>query len=94
MQTRIVSKYLIKTIYLVCTAISNLVLTYNFDQIDEGNKIEFQVESSGEVKTGRLTGISGKGDKTKITIMSEGGEHEEIWSLICISEGSLKVVSI
>jgi len=60
-------------------------------RIDEGNLINFATET-GESITGRVTKISGKGEKTKLHIVPNGGQKEEIWMLLVMAEDSLKVV--
>ena len=60
-------------------------------RIDEGDTIKFSTET-GEAITGRLTKISGKGDKTKLQIVPVGEHKEEIWSVLVILEDSLSVV--
>lgn len=60
-------------------------------RIDEGNTIKFATEDGVEVK-GKLTKISGKGEKTKLQIVPEGGQKEEIWSVVVMAEGSLSIV--
>lgn len=60
-------------------------------RIDEGDLINFATET-GESITGRITKISGKGDKTKLQIVPNGEQKEEIWSVIVMQDGSLKVV--
>ena len=59
--------------------------------ISEGDKITFVSEFTGEKKVGVLTKISGKGDKTKIQIMPNGSQCEEVWSITVIAEDSLKL---
>jgi hypothetical protein len=58
--------------------------------ISQGDAIEFTLES-GEVKKGTLQKIQGKKEKLKITILPEGKECQEIWSVLVMSEGSLKL---
>ena len=60
-------------------------------RVDEGDSIQFALESGEKVK-GRVTKISGKGEKTKLQIVPEGGQKEEIWSVLVIAEGSLSVI--
>lgn len=60
-------------------------------RVDEGNTITFATED-GVVVTGKLTKISGKGEKTKLQIIPEGGQKEEIWSVIVLAEHSLSIV--
>lgn len=60
-------------------------------RIDEGNEIQFVTED-GEVVKGRLTKISGKGEKTKLQIVPEDGQKEEIWSVMVMEDGSLNVI--
>lgn len=59
-------------------------------RIDEGNTISFATED-GVVVKGKLTKISGKGEKTKLQIVPEGGQKEEIWSVVVMAEGSLGI---
>jgi len=58
--------------------------------ISEGNDIQFCLES-GEIKKGRVTKLQGKNDKLKIQMMPVGKECEEIWCVIQMSDGSLKL---
>jgi translation initiation factor IF-1 len=60
-------------------------------RINEKNNIQFALET-GEVIKGKLNKISGKGEKTKLQITPDGGQKEEIWSVLVISEGSLSVI--
>ena len=58
--------------------------------IAEGDKIQFCLES-GEIKRGVVTKLQGKNDKLKIQIVPSGKECEEIWSVLQMSDGSLKL---
>ena len=58
--------------------------------ISEGKDIKFVLES-GEVRKGRLIKLQGKDDKLKLQIMPEGEEHEEIWSMMSLVDGSLEL---
>ena len=60
-------------------------------RIDEGDFIQFATET-GELITGRVTKISGKGEKTKLQIVPKDSQKEEIWSVMVMSEDSLIVV--
>lgn len=59
-------------------------------RIDEGHNVKFVTEA-GEIVKGRVTKISGKGEKAKIQIVPDGAEKEEIWSLMVMAEGSLEL---
>ncbi|HHX67229.1 MAG TPA: hypothetical protein GX708_04120 [Gallicola sp.] len=59
-------------------------------RINEGDNVKFVTES-GEIVAGRVTKISGKGEKAKIQIVPTGAEKEEIWSLMVMVEGSLEL---
>jgi hypothetical protein len=59
-------------------------------RIDEGMKIKFTAET-GELISGTLTKISGKGEKTKLQIIPYGAQKEEIWALAVLQEGSLAI---
>lgn len=59
--------------------------------IQEGNQISFVVES-GELIEGILNKITGKGEKTKLQINPFEKEYEQIWSIVSIKEGTLKVI--
>lgn len=59
-------------------------------RINEGDNVKFVTEA-GEIVKGRVTKISGKGEKAKIQIVPEGAEKEEIWSLMVMVEGSLEL---
>ena len=57
--------------------------------ISEGNSIKFNLES-GKLIKGVVTKLSGKDEKLKIQIRPEGkDEHEQIWSVAVMEEGSL-----
>lgn len=58
--------------------------------ISEGNKIQFCLES-GEVKRGVVTKFQGKNDKLKIQMLPLQKECEEIWSVLQMVDGSLKL---
>lgn len=60
-------------------------------RVDEGDVISFATET-GESIQGRVTKISGKGEKTKFQIVPTGEQKEEIWSVIVIQEDSLIVL--
>lgn len=60
-------------------------------RVDEGDKIKFCTEA-GEVISGTVSKIQGKGEKTKIQILPIGKECEEVWSLMVMAEGSLEVI--
>lgn len=60
-------------------------------RIDQGNLINFATET-GESITGRVTKISGKGEKTKFQIVPKDSQKEEIWTVLVMAEDSLKVV--
>jgi hypothetical protein len=59
--------------------------------VSEGDKIQFVNEFTGEQKIGTLTKISGKGEKTKLQIIPQGSQCEEVWSVVVIAENSLKL---
>lgn len=71
------------------------VMTVEFEgketTIEEGNQISFVVES-GEIIEGILNKIKGKGEKTKLQMNPFGKEYEQIWSVVSIKEGTLKVI--
>ena len=61
--------------------------------LSEGNKITFVTEGDGEVKTGIITGFKdSKPEKVEIEIIPSGENHKEIWKVIDMIEGSLKLV--
>lgn len=64
----------------------------NVIRIDEGDLINFATET-GESITGRVTKISGKGEKTKLQIVPKDSQKEEIWSVLVMAEDSLIVVN-
>ena len=59
--------------------------------VNEGDDIEFITEN-GEKKKGNVLKISGKKEKTKIQIVPEAQEYEEIWSVVSIKDGTLKII--
>lgn len=60
--------------------------------IQEGNKISFIVELSGEMVTGVVTKFFSKDEKLKVQIFSLEQTCEQIWSVALMLEGSLKLV--
>ena len=58
--------------------------------ISEGDKIRFCLES-GEVKRGVITKLIGKDDELKIQILPEDKQCEEIWPVLVMADGSLKL---
>lgn len=58
--------------------------------LNEGDTIQF-VTNNAEIKSGILSKIGGKKEKTKLTI-SFDDEHKETWGICSIKEGTLKVV--
>lgn len=58
--------------------------------ICEGDQIQFCLDS-GIVKKGRITKLQGKDDKLKIQMIPDEKECEEIWPVVVMSEGSLKL---
>ena len=58
--------------------------------ISENDKVRFITES-GEVKIGNVVKLIGKGDKLKIQLMPSGKECEELWSVLQIADGSLRL---
>jgi hypothetical protein len=59
--------------------------------VNEGDKISFVTEN-GEAKEGLVLKIKGKKEKTKIQFVPTSCEYEEIWSVMSIKEGTLKVL--
>jgi len=61
--------------------------------ISEGDKITFITEANAEVKIGIVTGFKGtKPEKVKVEMIPVGEGHTEIWGIIDMVEGSLKLV--
>ena len=61
--------------------------------ISEGSKITFITEGNSEVKVGIATGFKGtKPEKVKIEMIPIGESHTEIWGIVDMVEGSLKLV--
>lgn len=60
--------------------------------ISEGDNVEFTIESTGEIKQGSITKFMGKDEKLKIQMIPTEQNYEEIWTVVAISEGSLKLV--
>ena len=60
--------------------------------VSEGDDIEFAIESTGEVKQGFVTKLNGKNEKLKIQMVPKDQNYEEIWSVMKMEEGSLKLV--
>jgi RNA 3'-terminal phosphate cyclase len=61
--------------------------------LSEGQKITFVTEGDGIVKKGIITGFKGsKPEKVEIEIIPSGENHKEIWKVIDMIEGSLKLI--
>jgi hypothetical protein len=60
--------------------------------VSEGDNIEFIIESTGELKLGSVVKFNSKKEKLKIQIIPTGENYEEIWPIVAIKEGSLKLV--
>ncbi len=60
--------------------------------ISEGDNILFALEGTGEVVKGVVTKFISKDEKLKIQIFNPDKNCEEIWSVVLIKEGSLKLV--
>ena len=60
--------------------------------VSEGDSIEFILESTGEVVKGVVTKFISKDEKLKIQIFNPSKNCEEIWMVVLIKEGSLKLV--
>ena len=65
-----------------------------FLTVCEGDAIEFAIESTGEVVKGVVTKFASKDEKLKIQIFNPDKNCEEIWSVVLIKEGSLKLVEV
>jgi len=63
----------------------------NTIKVQEGDKISFITENS-EIKEGLILKVKGKKEKTKLQIVPTGMDYEEIWSVLSIKEGTLKVL--
>lgn len=62
--------------------------------LSEGNKITFITEGNAEVKQGVVTGFKGsKPEKVEVEIIPSGENHKEIWKVIDMVEGSLKLIN-
>ena len=59
--------------------------------VNEGDNIQF-ITDNGEFKKGLVAKVSGKKEKTRITIAFEDS-HEETWSICSIKDKSLKNLS-
>ena len=62
----------------------------NTIKVQEGDKISFITENS-EIKEGLILKVKGKKEKTKLQIVPTGMDYE-IWSVLSIKEGTLKVL--
>lgn len=60
-------------------------------RLNEGDLVEFTIESTGEKKVGYVTLIKGKGQKTTLQIRTVKSEFEEIHSVNSMVDGSLKL---
>jgi hypothetical protein len=60
--------------------------------LSEGDNIQFDLEGTGEAKVGHITKFSGKNEKLKIQIIPKDQTYEEIWPVVFMNEGSLKLV--
>jgi hypothetical protein len=58
-----------------------------------GDKVEFITENEGELKKGNITNLKGsKAEKVEIEIIPIGRNHKEVWPVVDLVEGSLKLV--
>ncbi len=64
----------------------------NIVTIKEGDSVEFVVESTAEVIKGIVTKFASKDEKLKVQIFSAEKVCEQIWPVVAMSEGSLKLV--
>ena len=60
--------------------------------ISEGDNIQFTLENEKTEKQGVVTKFNGKKEKLKIQMVPKNQTYEEIWPLIMMKEGSLKLV--
>lgn len=60
--------------------------------ISEGDSIQFIIESTGEIKQCCVTKFLSKDEKLKIQVIPTGQNYEEIWPVVAIKDGSLKLV--
>jgi translation initiation factor IF-1 len=58
-------------------------------RINEGDRVAFVVEDTGDVKNGTVTKLSGKGEKAKIQIVPVNSSCEEVWSVLVINNLSV-----
>jgi len=64
----------------------------NIVTIKEGDSVEFAVESTAEIIKGIVTKFASKDEKLKVQIFSAEKVCEQIWPVVAMSEGSLKLV--
>jgi len=60
--------------------------------VNEGDKIEFVTENNGEIVKGIPTKIKGKGEKTNFEFVADGSECKQVWDVMAIKEGTLKLI--
>jgi hypothetical protein len=61
--------------------------------LQEGNQIQFIIESNDQVIIGTLEKISGKKEKMSFQINPLRGDCRQIWDVTKIKEGTLKVIT-
>ena len=60
-------------------------------RVNEGDMITFATED-GVAVTGKVTKLSGKKDKVKVQIVPPNTNREEIYSVVVMVEGSLRIM--
>ena len=60
--------------------------------ISEGDTIQFEIETTKVVKQGIVTKFISKDEKLKIQMVPKNQTYEEIWPVIAMKDGSLKLV--
>ncbi len=74
---------------VIVNKFSSMVVDGNL-RINEGDFVTFVVDT-GEQVSGEITKICGGKNDRKLQILPEGEQHEEVWSLSQIAEGTLVV---
>lgn len=60
-------------------------------RINTGDKIQFVIAETGEVKKGIVNNISSKKDSFKLMITPLGATHKEVWESSTMADDSLQL---
>ncbi len=74
---------------VIINKFSSIILDGNL-RVNEGDSVKFVVDT-GESVSGIVTKICGGKNDRKFQILPDGEQHEEVWALMQMAEGTLIV---